>query len=322
MSFKITGPGGPTTVNAPDPNGDTVPSIAAVGSARWAAVWDADEVIRGRLFGPDGTPTTTDDFVIDGDGTNICGEPRIVSIPGGGFAAVWTSNKDGDDDIYFRRYNQFGGPMDPAPIPVGGVNTKADKSADVAAFANGTFVVTWERSDGVDSDIYQSRFHLGAFSVPSLVHTDNTVQDETPRIVTLDGGWAIAWTSGNGTGRDIKLNRFDGISGSSLDPVPITVNAANAPADSLPALAEVGGGLIVVAWRSTEGGGNSIVQRIVDHMGMAMGPGEVQVNTLAATNATAPVVTAMPDGGWVTKRPSSWRRPRPTTTTSTSAAIW
>ena len=108
------------------------------------------------------------------------GDVADDDAPGGGFAVVWTSSKSGNDDIYFRRYDSNGATTDAQPILVGNANSKQDKAADVAALGDGTFVVTFERHDGADTDIYQSRFAVGAFSGETIVHAGNAVVTPEP----------------------------------------------------------------------------------------------------------------------------------------------
>jgi hypothetical protein len=163
MSFTIAGPNGPSPVGAIAGSGTPAPAVAAIGSGRWVAVWQADNTVEARVFNADGTPLGAS-FLVAPDAS--LGGARVAALANGGFGVTWAADPAGgsNTDIFVRRYDKDGDPIDPAPIPAvehdpDGGAPKGNVTPDIAGLPNGGLVVTWTGAGfGTGPDIYMRPF--------------------------------------------------------------------------------------------------------------------------------------------------------------------
>jgi VCBS repeat-containing protein len=237
--------------------------VAAVGSdGSFVVVSNQNGVIAADLFDP---LDTASHIVVDA-GTNGR-DPVVTGLAGGGFVVVWNYDDGGPtEDIYARVYDAAGAPV------TGQLQLTSDSplqfTPDVAALADGRFVVTWTANNGTDGtyDIFTQTF--SATGVPMqgdpLVTraTGAPIYEGQPSITSHDDGtFTIAWHNPGLWVRsfDSGLDAVRGNAGSPID-LPATVSLTDS--DGSEHLASVTIGNVPVGWSfnaGAPGGGNSWV---------------------------------------------------------------
>ena len=186
------------------------------------------------------------DVVSDGSAVSLYADqpvPRMAALADGGFVVVWDSPVRADEDIvggnvHFQRYDANGDPVGAAGIANSAVGTFNDM-ADVAALANGGFVVTWqgENGDG-DYQVMGRRFDAGgkAIDAASLAISDDhgPAFEGAPAVTGLgDGNFATVWGRIVSEDEPITL-RTSVTTLHSVDPVPTPVDPVPTPVDPIP----------------------------------------------------------------------------------------
>jgi Ca2+-binding RTX toxin-like protein len=165
----------------------------AVAYEEFLDVSDTD--IRISLIGADGK--IANDFAI-AQSNEIEEDVQLAALKGGGFAAVWTTLDEGDGSagIRYSVYANNGGAIKaPASTFTGGfpVNTSTAGSqsfADVAALANGGFVVVWQDS-GLD-EVRGQMFKANGKKAGTEFHIADS--GLTPAVTGLeDGRFAVTF---------------------------------------------------------------------------------------------------------------------------------
>jgi Ca2+-binding RTX toxin-like protein len=212
--------GGELRVNTTTANQQMYPSIAALSDGGFVVTWMSNGQdgsgtgIYAQRYAADDTPlggewrvntTTTDDQQ----------QPSIAALADGGFVVTWMSNgQDGSGyGIYAQRYAADG-------TPLGGewrVNTTTitdQMYSDIAALADGGFLVSWQSHDGIGSGIYAQRYAADGTPLGGecLVNSTTADNQQAPSIATLaDGGFVATWMSNgqDGSGYGIYAQRYD-----------------------------------------------------------------------------------------------------------------
>ncbi len=131
-------------VNTTTLNGQFDPVITALPGGGFVVAWEdysstgsdtSVAAIRGRVFNADGTPATTNDFLVNTTTPNGQFDPIIEALPGGGFVVTWVdfSQSGGDTSGAAVRARVF----DADGTPVSTTSTTLDLSAKVDFGADG-----------------------------------------------------------------------------------------------------------------------------------------------------------------------------------------
>ena len=143
-------------------------------------------------------------------------EPSIAALANGGYIATWVDDRrDGSSwGIYARSFSADGTP-DAAEFRVNSTTSNQQQDPEVAALADGSYVITWSsyEQDGSNWGVYAQRFSAdGTPSGPEFrVNTRTDNDQNTPDITALaDGGFVISWTSyeQDGSNRGVYAQRF------------------------------------------------------------------------------------------------------------------
>ena len=151
----------------------------------------------------------------------------VAGLPGGGFVVAWQSlNAQETADVYVRRYDAAGAPLD-GEIRANTYLTSNQELPDVTVLVGGGFVVTWTSNgqDGSGEGIYAQRFSAAGapVGVEFRVNTTTASNQRVPDVVALEGGgFVVVWVgnainaqvydaSGNAVGGEIMVaNAFTG----------------------------------------------------------------------------------------------------------------
>ncbi len=280
-----------TTVSVQDE-----PAVAALGNGGYVVVWssaessdyDSQTDIRGQRYLADGSPAGGE-FLVNTTTEGYQDTAQVAGLKGGGFAVVWESGgQDGSGDgIYAQVYTTTG-------VKLGGevrVNTTTDENQrrpDVAALANGGFVVVWHSygQDGSGAGVFFQLFTGMGVAVGGETRVNaTTVGDQLQASVAAlpDGGFVVTWVSNGQDGSlgGIYQQRFD------ADGLPVggetLVNQTTADHQAAPDVAVLADGSYVISWHSflQDGSGYGIYAREY----AAMTVGASGNDSLTGTNA-------------------------------------
>jgi hypothetical protein len=259
-------------------------------------------------FGPE--------FAADPGSVQTQSQPAFAGLADGRFVAVWrrsTGESDVDDAISARIFNADGTPAGDAFT----VSTSTDGFQIVpvvTALPDGRFVVGW-----LDNTAIALATSVGSVQAqivnadgtlsgdPILVPTTTAVGQGLPAITALlDGGFAMAWVDASQSGGDtsnlaVRAQLFT--AGGAPSGSEILVNTTTIGAQTLPSLATLADGRLIVAWQDASllGGDNSqtgIKAQLLDSDGSKIGT-EFLVNTGTAARQQDPSVTGLADGRFV-----------------------
>jgi Ca2+-binding RTX toxin-like protein len=241
------------------------------------------------------------------------GSASIARLSNGNFVVVWSDESQlssPDTSVSAIKAQVF----DSSGSRIGFefvVNTRApgaQTDPQVAALANGGFVVSWDDrgSGGAPLDIRAQVFSgPAAFVGPEILVNTTTAGTQSENAIArlADGGFVVVWTHDtepNGVSGDIYGQRFDAagnkVGGEFIVDAPASTKQVDA------SVAGLAGGGFVVTWTdpetSADGNGSAVRGRVYNADGTAAGA-EFVVNTDAPGNQGDSDVTALAGGGFV-----------------------
>lgn len=287
------------------------PAVTHLNDGGWLVTWssnlqDGDGYgIYAQRYAADGTATGSE-FRVNTHTSSSQTGASVAVLADGGWLVTWQSfGQDGDNlGVYAQRYASDG-------TASGGeflVNTETasvQTAADVAALADGGWVVSWYSlsQDGNFGGIYAQRYAADGSLVggETLVNTTTLGNQTNPSITALgDGGWLVAWNSfdQDGSGWGVYAQRY-AADGSTVG-AEFQVNSYTTSDQSLPSVASLADGGWVVTWQSLgqDGASDGIYGQRYAANGAPAGA-EFLVNTYTTSAQGYPAVTGLADGGWL-----------------------
>lgn len=246
-----------------------------------------------------------DAFPVDTHAAESQAYPRVAVVPDGGFIVAWESAyQDGDGAGVFARRFTANGVAQGDETQVNVSEDGPQFAADVAAGADGGFVVVWEgyRTGGGDSDVVGRRFAGNGAPQGGEIPINLPVVDAlegAPAVATTAGGFVVVWDDYE----DVYARRFDGAGAPLGD--PFQVNPPSQGFQGVAAVAATTDGGFVIAWEDgyliddgTDGSGYGVFARRYDAGGAAAGDA-FQLNTTATGDQFSVALAAAPAGGFV-----------------------
>jgi len=230
--------------------------------------------------------------------------PAVVGLPGGNLVAAWTSSgKDGSGKgVVYRVFNSQGAPL--GATKVANSHTAGhQQEVDIAATANGGFVVVW-RGDGPEDDsgggVYARLFNaLGTAVGNQFVVNSYTFASQSSPAVTLAGQKTpMVWYSmaQDGASGSVVGQLFDVAGAPAVQ--EFIVNGVTDNNQKSPAVAGNGNGFAAV-WMSNnqDGSGWGVFMRKFNTSGQSLGA-DIQVNSTSAGDQVLPDVAATGAAGY------------------------
>ena len=195
-------------------------------------------------------------------------EPKVTTLADGSYVVVWQSSDQDEgtsNGIYAQRFTASGIPIG-AEFAVNTTTAGNQSNPDIAALADGGFVITWEGVDSSSQGIYAQRY--GADGTPAgantLVNTTTNSTQYQTSVVGYDSGYAVVWTSYGNNGNntyDIYLQRYD----TAGNPVGAETLVSTIPSTSNPqtghqyhaAVTAQPNGDLVIAWNDSSANDSS-----------------------------------------------------------------
>jgi cysteine-rich repeat protein len=282
---------------AGDAGADREPTVAADGSGAFVVVWRSNDAALAGGTGSDfdlfvarsldGGARWTAPAALDPGAardTGSEGQAVLATDGAGTWIAAWQASGGlggalgSDLDLLFARSTDAGATWSlPAPLHANAAtDAGVDASPSLASDGEGGWIAVWSSRDtfggtqGADDDVMLVRSTDGgaSWSAPALVQTNGRVDsgwDVQPAVVRdAAGSWVVLWQSNDSLGNtkgfddDVLVARStDGASWSA--PRPVDAGAASdASADTAPALASNGHGLLVAVWQANAALGGAL----------------------------------------------------------------
>ncbi|MGG7565377.1 Ig-like domain-containing protein [Rhodovulum sp. DZ06] len=261
-------------------------------------------VARAQAFDASGAPLG-DEFTLDPDAPTTSVPQEIVSLAGGGFAAL---TYRASNQIAVQVYDSTGAPVGSSVLlddsSVGNAyNVRASATAD------GGFIATWWNNsstfDGSSYAVLQAKVAVGAGGAavgPVTVANGTTTGPQYAHDVAVftDGaaevGHVVVYRADD-SGAEVRAQVFDA-AGAPVSDFQVNQYALGAQ-DAAEVIGLAGGGF-VIAWASSlqDGGADGVYARIFDATGAALGD-EFRVNENTVGNQYEPSLVALADGGFV-----------------------
>ena len=195
------------------------PAVAGLQNGGFVAAWESEfstedsefGAVSARLFNADGTPQT-DEFQVNTFTANSQNEPSVATLNDGTFVVVWQSRDPAAGDtsvsgISGQHYTESGTRIGTEFL----VNTGTSQhqvSPDVAALADGGFIVIWH--NGSNGRIFGQRFDANANPVGVESRLDN-YRGGDPEVAGLAGGGFVAvWFTASSETGDTSSNGVNG----------------------------------------------------------------------------------------------------------------
>jgi hypothetical protein len=237
--------------------------------------------------------------------------PAVAADADGDFVVVWQSrDQDGSYfGVFGQRFTSAGAAVG-AEFQVNTFTTSYQYKPDVAADADGDFVVVWasRSQDGSGYGIFGQRYtSTGATAGTEFQVNTYTIDDQSYPAVAADadGDFVVVWHS---DGQDGSLQGVFGqryTSAGAAVGTEFQVNTFTAANQRFPDVAADADGNFVATWESTffqDGNGAGVFGQRYTNAGTAVGA-EFQVNTYTTSGQNLPAVAADADGDFVV----AWR---------------
>lgn len=288
------------------------PSVAAIGNGFFVAWEDAvTSDIRATVIQLDGSPISPD-FGVNTTTTGAQFDPYVAAAdPHGADNSVlvsWTDTSGADGDTSGTQVRGRIIDLNPpsaADFWMSATTAGDQRTASATALNGGRIFAVWEDTSGTGSTANDPQIH-GAFlqgdgtaSADFTVNTTAVGAQSVPVTAALTGGdLAVVWRSNT----DSIIGRvLDPNGDPAFQPAEFRIDRANTSAQGDPAIAALRNGTFVVVWRDTGGAagdpGSHIRGQIVAADGSKLGASFL-VNTASGLDEQAPVVAALPDGGF------------------------
>lgn len=245
--------GGEIPVNHVTDGNQGYPDIAVdPASGAFVVTWQHDAQgasdVYARAFNSDGSPVG-DQVLINGapfDHYN----PAVAARGGGDFVIAWDSfDATAGSLIHARHFSAANTTEGDEFAPSLGTQ---NMNADVAAASDGSFVITWQNSDGDGSGIAARRYDSASQPV-GLSWQVNAMSDGDqtyPAVATAPNGlFTIAWLSDSTGSTEVVAQRY----GTDATPTgaALRVNADTTVQSYPPTLAALGDGSVYLVWTDT-----------------------------------------------------------------------
>jgi len=262
--------GGEFRINLTTANSQVTPAVSALADGGFVATWGSF-LQDGNGWGVFGQRFTADgqragpEFQANNFTAGTQLNPAVEGLNGGRFVIAWrSSGQDGSLDGVYGKVYAADGTIVRNEFRINTQTSGNQRSPDIAALADGGFVVTWEDASGQDGDgfgIFAQRFDVDGLAVGGEFQVNEFFSSSqfASKVVGLpDGGFVVTWQSlgQDGDNYGVVGRRFDA-SGTAVGK-EFQVNTTTAFAQGDPAIAAAADGKFVIAFESTESDGSGL----------------------------------------------------------------
>ncbi|MGB5550454.1 MAG: hypothetical protein WBO74_08170, partial [Thermoanaerobaculia bacterium] len=250
-----------------------------------------------------------DEFQVNSYTTDYQAGPEVGMGDDGEFVVVWDS-KDGQDGdltgVFGQRFTRSGVPIG-SEFQANTHTTGRQNRSSVGVTPNGSFVVSWDSTDGQDGDFYgviARRYDSDGLALGGefVVNTYSTNRQLSNRVsIAPDGSFVVVWNSFGQDGDDFGVfgQRFDAAgnpAGSEFQ-----VNTYTTDFQGVGTVASAANGGFLVVWVSAADQDGDLTGIFAQRFGAGGSPigSEFQVNTYTTGLQRGPAATFAPTGEFV-----------------------
>jgi Ca2+-binding RTX toxin-like protein len=278
------------------------PDVTALASGGFVAAWQREAGVSLQLFDRDGQKVGTEFSVSVPTSTSVETPVSVAALASGGFVASWagmtTAQFNDGVDIWTQLFDADGQALG-AAFRANSTLDNNQQQATSTGLADGGFVVAWSAqtngNQGSDVDIRAQLFDADGARVGGefTVNSTTLLYQLRPEAYALPGGgFLMTWAN--------QIQPY--FSGQVFDASGNKVGvefSVNWDFESQVALAVLADGNLVIAGAVVAG---ELMGQVLSPTGTAIGS-PFQINTTAAGQQNMPILTALPDGGFV----AAWR---------------
>jgi hypothetical protein len=291
-NFRVTDDTGPFHQDDPDVGMDSSGNFVIT----WYDNRNGNYDIFAQMYNSLGIAQGTNIKVNDNTDTTSQQSPVIAMGNSGNFVIAWQDYRNGNWDIYARRYSSLGSPLGNSfKVNCNSVSTKQYDPA-IAMDGSGNLIITWTDTTSGDWDIYARRYNpQGSPDTCFRVNTDIGGADQCNVAVGADSSdkFVISWSDYRNGNWDIFYQRYD----SSGNPVGSNRQAnddAGTAEQGSSAVTFANAGNFIITWDDGRNGNYDIyAQRCCDSSGNKVGSNYLVTDTIYAffTQAVTSVAT-------------------------------
>jgi hypothetical protein len=276
-------------------------SLAADGS--YVVVWtslnqDASgKGVYARRFDAAGN-ALTGEILVNEQTLNDQQWARVASQSDGSFIVTWTSNRFGDQDVFFRRFGANGTPIE-SDIRVNTTASFDQWNSDISVNkVSGEFVIVWQGNGGQinhvdDNGVFGQRYGSdgSAIGTEFRVNTDTSgTQGGVSVGINSNSEFVVVWDDASG----VHFRRYNS-SGAAIGTQGTSDNGVYAGNGSV---AINDDGSFVVVWRKGAGGAKDVYLQRYDNSGTALGSNTI-VSDSSLSDQTSPSISMDSSGGYI-----------------------
>ncbi|MCJ7457959.1 MAG: dockerin type I domain-containing protein [candidate division Zixibacteria bacterium] len=279
------------------------PAIALDGAGSFVITWqdlrNGGVDIYAQRYNSSGTPLGTNFKVNDDVGAGLHTMPAIALDGPGNFVITWTDYRNGNGDIYARRYNSSGTPLGASFKANDDIGTTEQFTSAIALDGSGNFVITWQDYRNGNWDIYAQRYNSSGTPLGTNFKANDdvgTTEQSYPAIaMNGSGNFAITWGDRRNGNLDIYTQRYNS-SGTPLGTNFKVNDDAGTAAQYYTAISMDGSGNFVITWQDYRNGNLDIFAQRYNSSGTPLGT-NFKVNDDAGTATQASSAIAMNGSG-------------------------
>lgn len=303
--------GGQFQVNTSTRGNQWLNAIARLADGKFVIVWENDggPGARGRieaqLFSSDGARYGVDIPVAGGRGSQMT--PAVAALADGSFVVVWVSNRQNPGGSIYGQRLAANGVFLGQPFLISG-KSGAQETPEIAALADGGFVVVWASSpDGSSEasyDIVGQRFAADGSKVAAPFPVNGNPEGAQLRSFIAGGaggGFTVVWDSAEDNGSGGKNYYIRGQSYSadgSRSGRPFVVRRSTGQLQR-PRIAMLADGGFVVVWEGLRGALDAFNVYAQHYSAAGTQVGGLIPVARARKNDVNPAVGALAGGGFV-----------------------
>ncbi|NIJ19346.1 Ca2+-binding RTX toxin-like protein [Sphingomonas naasensis] len=258
--------GSEVVVNSQTAGSQTKAQVSALAGGGYVVTWQTADTTQ------DGSGTAVKAQIFDAAGAAVGSEfrvnsftsldqlqPTVTGLADGSFVVAWHSTDTSRDGAGWalegQRFSASGAALG-SEFRINSSAFGSQNNADIAALANGGFVVTWQIGNSGSSNATARVYDANGVAQGNDILVTNSVGELDTTVVALaDGGFAVAYARGSG----IFFQRFDA--------ARAKVGAEVYVGDGLlPEIATLTEGGFVIGWRAN---GSQMQARAYDATGVA-----------------------------------------------------
>jgi hypothetical protein len=197
------------------------PAVAVALNGNFIVTWEDQRYdtlidIYAQRYTAAGTPIGAN-FQVNDVGTNSQNSPVVAIQQNGNFLIAWTDCRDGNYDIYCRRFDSSGNPLGPSFRVNDEAGIQNQTGPAIVMSPNDDFWIAWSDGRNLNTDIYAQHYNSSGSPIGNNFKVNDDIASSQQRVsmIAIDGksNYFVVWEDErNGLTRtDIYGQRLDSL---------------------------------------------------------------------------------------------------------------